>query len=103
MSSEFELEKLELTEQGIRIDWRDGHHSPYPHRYLRLRCPCAHCVDEWTHAPKLDPDKVPLDVEAVDYLVVGNYAIEFLWSDAHYTGIYPYDTLRRACTCIQCA
>ena len=49
------------------------------------------------------PDKVPLDVYAADFMMVGNYAIEFLWSDAHYTGIYTYELLRKACTCIQCA
>jgi DUF971 family protein len=33
---------------------------------------------------------------------VGNYAIQFLWGDAHYTGIYPYPFLRKECTCIAC-
>ncbi len=102
MSTSTEPEKVEITEQGIRIDWKDGHHSLYPHRFLRLRCPCAHCIDEWTQAPRLDPDTVPLDLYAADYIEVGNYAIEFLWSDAHYTGIYTHESLRNLCTCIQC-
>ena len=29
----------------------------------------------------------------VDYLIIGKYAIQFLWSDAHDTGIYPYLSL----------
>ncbi len=85
---------INLVEQGISIEWNDGHHSVYPHRFLRLRCPCAHCIDEWTQAPRLDPESVPQDVQAVDYITIGNYAVEFLWSDAHYTGIYTYDFLR---------
>ena len=40
---------------------------------------------------------VPPDVEALDYMTVGRYALQFLWSDAHQTGIYPYDLLRRLC------
>ena len=60
------------------------------------------CVDEMTGNPRLDPDAVPPDVLAVDHLPVGNYAYQFLWSDTHYTGIYPFRFLRSICTCIQC-
>ena len=102
MSADIELEKVELGEQGILIDWKDGHRSVYPHRFLRLRCPCAHCIDEWTRAPRLDPETVHQDVYAVEYMMIGNYAIEFLWSDAHYTGIYTYESLRSLCSCMQC-
>ncbi len=94
--------EVELDNQGVRIQWKDGHRSVYPHRFLRLRCPCAHCVDEWTRAPRLDPATVPEDVQAVDHLMIGKYAIEFLWSDTHYTGIYTFEFLRGACCCIEC-
>ena len=103
MASSLKPEKVEIEEQGIRIEWTDGHRSVYSHRFLRLRCPCAHCIDEWTRAPRLDPDTVPADVHAVDYMTIGNYAVEFLWSDTHYTGIYTYESLRSLCTCMQCA
>lgn len=102
MSTSTAPEKVEISDQGIRIDWTDGHHSVYPHRFLRLRCPCAQCVDEWSRAPRLDPDTVPQDVHAVDHMMVGNYAIEFLWSDTHYTGIYTYEFLRNVCSCMEC-
>ncbi len=29
---------------GIKIDWRDGHHSDYSLAYLRDECPCASCT-----------------------------------------------------------
>jgi DUF971 family protein len=29
---------------GIKIDWRDGHHSDYTLGYLRDECPCATCT-----------------------------------------------------------
>ena len=45
----------------------------YPHRYLRLRCQCANCVDEMSGRPRLDPDQVPQNVQAVDHMQVGNY------------------------------
>jgi DUF971 family protein len=50
----------------------------------------------------LDPGSVQEDVRAVDQMAVGQYALQFLWSDAHYTGIYTYRSLRGACTCIAC-
>ena len=94
--------EIQLEDNGIVVIWDDGHRSPYPHRYLRLRCPCATCVDEMTGLPTLDPDSVGNDVRAVDQLPVGNYGVQFLWSDTHYTGIYTYKVLRAACTCIVC-
>ena len=30
--------------KGIKIDWKDGHHSEYELRYLRDNCPCATCT-----------------------------------------------------------
>lgn len=93
------------TEDGsaLRIRWRDGHVSEYTPRDLRLRCPCAGCVDEMSGAPLLNPAYVPEDVypEAIRY--VGRYALAFDWSDRHRTGIYPWELLRRLCSCEACA
>ena len=94
--------EVEIEDQAIVVLWDDGHRGVYPHRYLRLRCQCASCVDEMSGRPRLDPDSVPQDVRAIDHMQVGNYALQFLWSDAHYTGIYTYRFLRSACTCMVC-
>ena len=94
--------EVEIEGSSITILWDDGHRSIYPHRMLRLRCQCASCVEEMTGRPRLDPDTVPGDVQAVDQMPVGNYAIQFLWSDAHYTGIYTFRFLRAICACIPC-
>ena len=59
---------ITLEGNAIVIMWDDGHRSPYSHRFLRLRCPCASCVDEMTGRPTLDPDTVPPDVRAIDHL-----------------------------------
>jgi DUF971 family protein len=45
----------------------------------------------------LDAATVSANIQAEDYLMVGKYAVQFLWSDGHYTGIYPYDMLRTLC------
>ena len=91
-----------LEPDAIVIMWDDGHRSPFPHRFLRLRCQCASCVDEMSGNPRLDPDKVPQDVQAVDHMPVGNYAVQFLWSDTHYTGLYTFRFLRSICPCLVC-
>ena len=85
---------VELDGQNVQVTWSDGHVSDFTATYLRVNCGCAECVEEWTNRRLLDPASVPADLRAEDYLIVGRYAVQFLWSDAHYTGIYPFDTLR---------
>ncbi len=88
--------------QALAIRWLDGHVSTYEPRYLRLQCPCAQCVEEMSGRPLLDPASVPEDVYPLEIRYVGRYALAFHWSDAHATGIYPFDLLRELCRCPQC-
>ena len=80
--------------RALAIAWADGHESRYDVRELRLACGCAHCVDEWTGAGRLDPDSVPADVHPLRIEPVGRYAIQIEWSDGHASGIYPFRRLR---------
>ena len=98
-----EPQKVEVQPGGITIQWKDGHKSFYPSKYLRANCGCAHCVEEWTNRRILDPATVPDDIGALDYMEIGRYALQFLWSDGHYTGIYPFTRLRELCPCEECA
>lgn len=83
------------TKDGmISVRWNDNHVSNFPHRTLRLKCPCAVCIDEWSGAARLDPKTVAEDVHATECNRVGRYALQFIWSDNHRTGIYPFDKLR---------
>jgi DUF971 family protein len=79
----------------LRIVWDDGAVSEYEPRLLRQLCPCAGCVDEMTGIRTLRPDTVPEGIypEAIHY--VGRYALQFVWSDGHDTGIYTFEYLRR--------
>lgn len=87
----------------LQIRWADGHLSEYEPLLLRLRCPCAGCVEEMTGRPLLDPAQVDPGVYPLEIEHVGRYALRFQWSDGHATGIYPYDLLRRVCPCDACA
>ena len=86
---------VEFTGEGVQIGWSDGRTCTYPYRYLRLQCACASCVEEMTGRRILNVASVPDDVIAVDYIPVGKYALQFLWSDGHQTGIYPFNLLLR--------
>jgi DUF971 family protein len=84
---------VDFTGEGVLIGWSDGRSCAYPYRYLRLQCACASCVEEMTGRRLLNVSSVPQDIIAVDYIPVGKYALQFLWSDGHQTGIYPFNML----------
>ena len=95
MPDQISIAKVGLYGEKILIRWNYGHESSYGAREVRRICTCAECVEEWSQRRILDPASVPIDIRAEDYILVGNYAIQFLWSDAHYTGIYPFDVIRK--------
>jgi DUF971 family protein len=86
----------------LAIAWRDGHQSEYAPRYLRLRCPCAGCVEEMTGRALLDPARIPPHIFPLEIRHVGRYALGFDWSDGHTTGIYTFEQLRSICPCAAC-
>ena len=73
--------------------WSDGITATLLYRDLRLACGCAHCVDEWTGKPLLNPADVPMDVCIEKISLVGNYAIRIVWSDGHDTGLTTWKRL----------
>jgi DUF971 family protein len=84
------------------ITWDDGHFSSYPSWYLREHCPCADCVEEFTGKRKITHGSIPSGLERVSVELVGNYALQFGWSDGHDTGFYTFDFLRKLCPCSHC-
>ena len=111
--SEFQLNPLSVAPEriavskskGMKIDWRDGHHSEYGLKFLRDACPCATCTGAHGVAPVRDANplqlyKAALKIENVEE--VGNYAIRLGWNDGHSTGIYSYEHLRMICQCEDC-
>lgn len=90
------------AERVVEISWEPGHVGRYPIRDLRLACACAACVDEFTGRPILDPRGVSADVGVDALSAVGNYAIKFVFSDGHDTGLYTFKRLAELCPCPAC-
>jgi ATP-binding protein involved in chromosome partitioning len=91
---------VDLDDGGktITVRWADGTTNVYRSYDLRIWCPCASCVDEFTGKRLLDPDRVDPEVAAVQWTRVGRYALQIQWSDGHDTGIYTYERLREGFT-----
>jgi ATP-binding protein involved in chromosome partitioning len=79
----------------LRIQWKDGPVSDYGARSLRLACPCANCIEEGTGRKILNPATVADDIILLVSELVGRYALSFVWSDGHKTGIFSWPYLRK--------
>ena len=91
------IEAAKVIDEGdgrITIEWSDGTESTFSGRTLRLACPCAGCVNEWTGEKILREEAVPADVDFSHVTLVGRYALNFHFSDGHETGIYSFKYLR---------
>jgi len=75
------------------VVWDEGDECTLPARDLRLRCACAHCIEEMTGRKLLDPERVPLDLTIVRMELAGNYGVQIAFSDGHDTGIYRFADL----------
>ena len=94
------IEPREISQESntsLRITWADGRVCEYAAATLRRACPCAQCVNEWTGERTLKPGAIADEVEISDLSIVGRYALNFRWSDAHETGIYSFQYLRDLC------
>ncbi len=91
-----------LNPFDLSIAWNDGHKALYHSRSLRLACPCASCIDEFTRQKTLRDDMVPQDVRPLNLDYIGKYALAIKWSDGHSTGYFTFEHLRQMCECEGC-
>lgn len=81
----------------LAIRWEDGTETYIGLERLRRACPCAGCkgeVDVMGHLHK-GPAKAltPRSFQLVSVSVVGGYAVQPVWGDAHASGLYPFEYL----------
>jgi DUF971 family protein len=91
-----------VSSKQTDIVWNDGHFSSYPSWYLRENCMCAECVEEFSGRRRIAHGSIPSTMERVNVTPVGNYALNFEWSDGHQAGIYTFEYLRDLCPCPEC-
>jgi DUF971 family protein len=92
-------EVRKVGEDVMKIAWKEGHESELGAYLLRDHCRCATCRNELTGEKVLPPGSVPRDITILKQEVIGNYALAFVFSDGHSTGIYSYPYLREICPC----
>lgn len=90
---------------GIRVDrqgrtvcltWNDIGDTVIDWTVLRVSCPCAQCQGEFrSHEPDFaELLKTAAELDLVDLLIVGRYAVQPEWRSGHDTGIYTWEYLR---------
>ena len=84
----------QLDHRTLGITWTDDRASQYDVVMMRRKCPCATCVDEWTHEQILKPESVAETVRPLKIDSVGQYALTVQFNDGHRTGIYTFNMLR---------
>ncbi|MDQ2747276.1 MAG: DUF971 domain-containing protein [Acidobacteriota bacterium] len=92
------IEPLEIIEEGdsaVSIRWSDDAETAFRAADLRRACPCAGCVHEWTGEQILKAENVADDLTFSSISIVGRYALNFIFSDGHDTGIYTFNYLRQ--------
>jgi ATP-binding protein involved in chromosome partitioning len=85
----------QAADDRLGIAWSDGTRTFHDTFALRMSCPCAMCVEEWTGRRMPSLNAVPPGVRPVVIRPVGRYAIQPEWSDGHKTGIFSFADLLR--------
>ena len=93
---------ITVKNNELSITWDEQHESRFPFRDLRAECRCAFCVDEITRERRIGLQDISTDIKIEDWIDVGKYAIQILWSDGHSEGIYPFEMLLSLCPCSVC-
>ena len=88
--------RIERGSTSLAIQWKDSFSSELSYRFLREKCPCAHC--DAVRSGKNPFHILPSDdffenLRLVDIQRVGRYAVRLVWSDGHRTGIYTFEFL----------
>ena len=83
--------KLHQKSQVLEISFADGKTFRMPSEFLRVYSPSAEVRGHGPGQEVLQTGKKNVEILAIE--PVGNYAIQFRFSDGHDTGIYSWDLL----------
>ena len=89
---------IQIIGSEVAIVWDDGVETYYPAEKLRAASPSAETQGErdiFGHQYSGGGSRNFAGVEVLGWAKIGNYAIQFSFSDGHRTGLYSYDYLRK--------
>ena len=88
---------VKLIGSEVALRWPDGREDYHLMEVLRAASPSAENVGESDLFGRIhgaDPRTEFPGVEVLRFEFVGNYAIRFIFSDGHQTGLFSYSYLR---------
>jgi DUF971 family protein len=83
--------RLHKDRRSLKVAFEDGANFTLPAEYLRVESPSAEVQGHGPDERKTVPGK--RDVEILEVLAVGHYAVRLVFDDMHSTGIYAWDYL----------
>jgi DUF971 family protein len=83
--------RLHKDRRNLTIVFEDGAQFTLPAEYLRVESPSAEVQGHGPEERKIVPGK--REVEILEVLPVGHYAVRLVFDDMHSTGIYAWDYL----------
>jgi DUF971 family protein len=98
MAQIYPPEALDLIGDTVAIRWSDGGEDFLPMESLRALSPSAENVGEpdiFGNIHGADPRTEFPGVTVVGHEMIGRYAVRFIFSDGHQSGLYTFEYLRR--------
>jgi DUF971 family protein len=83
--------RLSKDRKVLTVAFEGGETVALPAEYLRIKSPSAEVQGHSPDERKTVPGK--REVEILEVLAVGNYAVRLMFDDMHSTGIYGWDYL----------
>ncbi len=84
--------RLAKDRKTLHVSFDNGERFELAAEYLRVKSPSAEVQGHSPEERKTVPGK--RNVEIIDVLAIGNYAVRLVFDDMHDTGIYGWDYLR---------
>jgi DUF971 family protein len=84
--------RLAKDRRTLTVTFEGGERFALAAEYLRVKSPSAEVQGHSPDQRKTVPGK--RNVEIIDVLPIGNYAVRLVFDDLHDTGIYGWDYLR---------
>ncbi len=75
----------------LEIFWSDKHTQQFTHAFLRRQCQCADC--KALRLQTQDAMAISTEIRIKEIRPTGTYGMQFLFSDGHDRGIYPWSYL----------